>query len=339
MFEERTQFNCVAIDLPTGGFLQRVEYTDGSLVIRVSDQEQIPLDNFIKISRRVKEANYIARLASFSEPSTGDTKETLAAIVNNGIHNLLMMPFVMDAYHLALAEMGSVRGLLDSPLGLIDTFNFCGHEQPLVVAFFPGYHQFPGAGAQFMADASEVGIQGLSKGYNYTMAPEEFSERVLLPLIADVEKAGGVLAGAVGHSTGADNLRYALIHDCRVRDYAYEHDMRFVFSSPLTTGIDGVLTPAQRRLMWMFSERDNLRTLKGMEQFAKLNQPLPRGVKAYTLLCQNDQLVPPRCGMDTNNGAVNVMIPGGGHFLGSGIGTYVNNASLYLLINGVPELK
>ena len=339
MFGDCLEVYTETLDLEAGGILRREEYQDGSLIVKITGQEPFALDTLAEIDQRVERAREIAKRARFPKPeyTREGFKTTVAAIIKNGLHTLLT-PFVMDARNLALSEMNSVEDLLTQPFQPgQDLDDLVG--EPKVVAFFHGYSQFPGAGAQFMSDAAQQGLLGLSIGYDYTMAPEDFSERVLLPLIDAITKAGGLFCGAVGHSTGADNLRYAVLHDSGVQDYAREYGTRFVFSAPITTGMENPPTPTQRNLLSLFPREDNVNTTEGKYKFAKINHPVPKGIDAYTLLCQDDLLVPPECGIDTNNRAINVMIPGGGHFLGSGIGTYVNNAALYLITNGVPDPK
>ena len=193
-----------------------------------------------------------------------------------------------------------------------------------VILFFHGYHQNAGSAIQLCQDASQLGVKVVAVDYDYRMSPEEFSKTVLLPAQKEVldRRAGKITV--LGHSTGADNSRYSLIHDSNVLDQAVDKGIQYIFSAPLTSGIRGDLSWAQRLVLPFMPQRDKLWTPEGKEQFLALNYPLPEEVKAYTFLCANDMLVRPECGLDTNNNAVNILISDGGHFEGTGISTPIN---------------
>jgi hypothetical protein len=213
------------------------------------------------------------------------------------------------------------------------------HKGDNVLLFFHGYHQNAGSATQLHHDAEKFGMKVVGIDYNFRMAPEEFAETVLHKAQQEVLDRGAKGVVVLGHSTGADNIRYSLIHDPNVLDQATDQGIKYIMSAPLTSGLRGRLNWAQHSMAPLMPKRDKMWTPEGERQFLALNQPLPKEADTYTFLCASDMLVTPECGLDTNNNATNVVIPYGGHFEGTGISRRVNLQYLNLALNGIPGPK
>ena len=213
------------------------------------------------------------------------------------------------------------------------------HRGDKVILFFHGYMQNAGSAVQLHKDAKAKGIKVVAVDYNYKIDPKDFAEEVLLPAQRKVLARGADEIITLGHSTGADNPRYSLIHNPNVVDLAVDNRMTYILSAPLTSGLRGKLNLAQQAISLVMPQRDKMWTSEGTEQFLALNHPLPKEVEAYTFLCAGDFLVTPECGLDTNNNAVNVIVPYGGHFEGTGVSQRINEHYIDLIINGILRPK
>lgn len=309
------------------GWVYREGYDDGSLIVLV-DRTVVPRQDLSmgvrsaviedQIQGILKAAN-LSSAARSPASSTTDIGRTLYYIGKNGLDTMpTFVPSVAKRLELEQLE--------------------CIDRNDGVVLFFHGYFQSNGSARRLLHDAKSRGLKLVSVGYDYRMEPAEFADLALLPAIRKVLIRGGKLEGIIGHSTGADNLRYALIHKDDVVSYGVEQNTIYILSAPLTNGFREPLNIWQHLIRGIIPERDDARTARGKEQLLDLNHPLPTEVKAYTFLCAEDRLVPPHCGLDTNSGGLTVIIPGGGHFAGTGVSSRVNEAYLDHVKEGNPRV-
>ncbi len=210
------------------------------------------------------------------------------------------------------------------------------HRQDRVVLFFHGYYQNGNAAQQFVQDAHDQGFTVLAPSYDFRMEPSRFSSEILTTLMRQAAARGATIVGVIGHSTGADNCRYALLHNEEVKDYVDDRKTTFIFSAPIMNGIDSPnrVQKAFFKAGQLWGDADNLLKKIGEEHLQGLNQPVPPLFTAYTFLCRRDLLVPVKCGFDTNLHGNTLIIPYGGHFEGSGVSTRINKEYLRCVEKG-----
>ncbi|PIZ50889.1 hypothetical protein COY27_05395 [Candidatus Woesearchaeota archaeon CG_4_10_14_0_2_um_filter_33_13] len=302
------------------GILDLLDYDDGIRVIKVGATSQpLPFDG------KVKAIEDFLKAAELS-PDYKLTLKEVAKTAGDIWGNFLGVGF----------SNGKVSRYNECNFDLVrERAQQTGESQP-VVLFFHGYYQSRGAAWQFVKDAEKRGLSAISIGYNFWTPATVFTEDILLPTLEEVTAYGGEIKGIVGHSTGANNCRLGILESEEVRQYLITDRTKVILSAPTTSGTI-VPTLMQRLALPFFPKVDDVRTEEGQDIFIRMNRPIPEGIEAYTFLCEGDMLVTPRTGIDTNNRAVNVIVPNGGHFAGSGVSKIINGFYLDLIANGVPR--
>lgn len=188
-----------------------------------------------------------------------------------------------------------------------------------VIIFLHGMWQNGGAWRKAIKQAEEKGVKAIAPSYDYNLPYEKVMNDVILPLIAELKEKGARIK-VVGHSTGADNAKYAALYDKSFR----EDVDKIVLSAPVTNYFEN--KTFQHKL---------ISTFIGMPKFdaedAILLSPDPM-MNHEVIIGTGDRLVLPEYSMPIYNGKTRI-VPNATHFNGAGGTKYMNEIYINSALN------
>jgi hypothetical protein len=184
----------------------------------------------------------------------------------------------------------------------------------------PGLLQNSGAFATLCSLLENEGFGAIPIKYDYRMPINESADYIAEKInYASIQlNRNGI---ALGHSTGADNLRYIAAKDLAKLS-------AYIFSAPITNGdIPNLISKIFVGNLSLFGNFINYcdpRNQEGRQNIAVFNQPI--SVPHMTISALRDWIVPLEASIDTNG--YNLIVDGFGHLDGTGVNKKFNQVYL-----------